>query len=187
MKKISRCAYFIVCAAMLMAMTPQTLGVSSQVSSVLSEATITGNLSVGDAQINQLDSVSSFERFQSTPSNLTDDVAIQGMVISLLIGKIQVEDSYMDIPLEQMLNGQVLSVEGQDTAVSANTMLPSANQESDSLKSGAPTVLLPNDNLLFFIQKAQLFGNMRKDAGIIITDENLDYDFSTISYSGNSI
>lgn len=186
MKKISRCAYFIVCAAMLMAMTPQTLGVSSQVSSVLSEATITGNLSVGDAQINQLDSVSSFERFQSTTSNLTDDVAIQGMVISLLIGKIQVEDSYMDIPLEQMLNGQVLSVEGQDTAVSANTMLPSANQESDSLKSGAPTVLLPNDNLLFFIQKAQLFGNMRKDAGIIITDENLDYDFSTISYSGNS-
>ena len=55
---------------------------------------------------------------------------IQGMVISLLIGKIQVEDSYMDIPLEQMLNGQVLSVEGQDTAVSANTML--ANHQTVS-------------------------------------------------------
>ena len=42
-----------------------------------------------------------------------------------------------------------------------------------------------DSSLVFFMQKAKLFGEMRAAEGIIITDEELTYDFSTIDFDNN--
>ena len=199
MKSISRFACLIVCTAFVLTLTPSIVAVSPKSSTILTETEISDNFSMRDAQINQLDSIGSFEHFQSMTVDPTDEGAIQGMITSLLIGKVQVENSYMDVPLEQMLTSQILSSNTQEESNTENSglveeqivVLPEDFEqiingyEDTTPDSDISDGYLTNDNLTFFVQKAQLFGNMRKNAGIVVTDENLEYAFSPISYSGN--
>lgn len=245
----------VLCVAFVLSFLPNVAEASAASTEFLSENAISSNVSLSDTQIGEIDTVSSFDYFKEITSSMDTETALKGMITSLLVGKIQVENSYMDIPLTNMLAQEVLASDIsateqpndpidqevipslEDTTSQEDTMTlvqddtqvpldtgvleppkdvpgdtevmvpPNDNQEllesqNDGQSDGEvnpidteqtiiepekniPVDMLTNDNLLFFVQKAQLFGAMRKDAGIVITDEQLDYEFSPVTYTGD--
>lgn len=241
MKRTYKNLCLILCMAFILSFVPYTAAAATESPELLSEKAISDSVSISDLQIDELDTVRSFDYFREAAAGVDEEVAMQGMITSLLIGKIQVENSYMDIPLTSMLAPEAVSsaadaleqpedttapeepigsqeplesesteppvdrtdlgdataaeepIDSQEPLESETTARP--DDEANPQDSQQPIVepekekavdIPANDNLLFFVQKAQLFGAMRKDAGIIITDEQLDYEFSPVVYYGDS-
>lgn len=164
MKRNKQFASVVLCMTILASFLTMTAGAISTGHTTLRTQEIEQQeILISDAKMNSLDAVKSFESFRTQDGVTDEDSTIKGMITSLLIGKNQVENSYIPVHLESMLS----------------PVLP-AEQAQDEVEQTM------NDNLTFFTQKAELFGRMRQDAGIVITDEQLEYEYMPVQYVGNT-
>ena len=164
MKRNKKFASVVLCITILASSLSMTAGAISQNHTMLETTEVEQQeILISDPKVNSLDVVKSFESFRTQNVTADENSTIKGMVTSLLIGKNQVENSYIPVQLGSMLSPVLPPEQAQDNA-------------------GQPM----NDNLTFFTQKAELFGRMRQDAGIVITDEQLEYDYEPVQYAGNT-